>query len=92
MDNGREYFQSTLGEYLTKQGIIHQSSCVDTPQQNTVSKRKNRHLLEVTRALMFTMHVSKYVWGEVALIASYLINRMSSTVLNYFFFFFLMNK
>ena len=33
-DNGREYYNSTLGSYLQKHGIIHQSSCVNTPQQN----------------------------------------------------------
>ena len=31
---------------------------------------------------MFTMHVPKYLWGEV-LTASYLMNRMSSRFLNY---------
>lgn len=32
------YFNSVLGEHLQSQGIIHQSSCVDIPQQNGVSK------------------------------------------------------
>ena len=32
-DNGKEYFNSIIGHYLSQQGIIHQSSCVDTPQQ-----------------------------------------------------------
>ncbi|XP_057990555.1 uncharacterized protein LOC131172940 [Hevea brasiliensis] len=34
---------------MTQNGILHQSSCVDTPSQNGVAKRKNRHLLEVTK-------------------------------------------
>ena len=46
-DNGKEYFNSILGDYLLENGIQHQSSCVDTPQQNGVSKRKNRHLLDL---------------------------------------------
>ena len=39
-DNGKEYFNSGLGPYLSEQGIIHVSSCVDTPQQNGVAERK----------------------------------------------------
>lgn len=82
-DNGREYFNSVLGEYLNEHGIIHQSSCVDSPQQNGVSERKNRHLLEVSRALMFTMNVSKYIWGDAILTSAHLINRLPSRSLNF---------
>ena len=58
------------------QGIIHQSSCIDTPQQNGVAKQKNRHVLDVARSIMFTMNVPKIFWGEVNLTSAYLINRM----------------
>ena len=34
IDNGTEYFNHSLSTYLQENGIIHQSSCVDTPQQN----------------------------------------------------------
>ena len=47
-DNAREFFQSNLGFYVRDQGIIHLSSCVDSPRQNRVTERKNRHLLEVS--------------------------------------------
>ncbi|KAK2967234.1 hypothetical protein RJ640_002061 [Escallonia rubra] len=82
-DNGKEYFQSILGEYLQTNGIIYQSSCPETPQQNGVAERKNRHLMEVARSLMFTMQVPKYLWGEAVLTASYLINRMPSKILKF---------
>ncbi|KAG8502943.1 hypothetical protein CXB51_000740 [Gossypium anomalum] len=82
-DNGREYFNSILSPYLAEQGIIHQSSCPDTPQQNVVSERKNRQLVAVARALMFTMSVPKYLWGEAVLAACYLINQLPSKVLNF---------
>jgi len=38
---------------MSQNGIIYQSSCVDTPPQNGVAEHKNRHLLEVARALLF---------------------------------------
>ena len=58
-NNGREYYSNILEKYLQKEGIIHHSSCIDTPQQNGVSKRKNHHLLEVARAMMFQTNVPK---------------------------------
>ena len=45
--------------FFDDHGIIHQSSCPHTPQQNGVVERKMRHLLEVTCALKFHMHVPK---------------------------------
>jgi len=82
-NNGREYYNSMLNSYLQKNGIIHQSSCVDTPQQNGVAERKNRHLLEVTRLLMLATNVPKQIWGEAVLSTTYLINRIPSSVLNF---------
>ncbi|XP_043717647.1 uncharacterized protein LOC122665558 [Telopea speciosissima] len=56
-DNGKEYMDGAFRTYLDTYGIIHQTSCVDTPAQNGVAERKNIHLLEVVRSLMFAMHV-----------------------------------
>ncbi|RVW12206.1 Retrovirus-related Pol polyprotein from transposon TNT 1-94 [Vitis vinifera] len=77
-DNARDYFNSILGEFLAQEGIVHLSSCVDTPQQNGIAERKNRHLLEVAISLMFSMNVPKLFWGQAVLTAAYLINRMPS--------------
>jgi hypothetical protein len=56
---------------------------VNTPQQNHVAERKNRHLLKVTRSLMLDNHVPKSYWGDTLLIATHLINRMPSRVLDF---------
>ncbi|RVX00860.1 Retrovirus-related Pol polyprotein from transposon TNT 1-94 [Vitis vinifera] len=74
----QEQPQMTVGEFLAQEGIVHLSSCVDTPQQNGIAERKNRHLLEVARSLMFSMNVPKLFWGQAILTAAYLINRMPS--------------
>jgi hypothetical protein len=74
---------SNLETYFREHGIIHQTMCVYTPRQNGLAERKNRHLLEVTRSLMLDTHVPKSYWGDALLIATYLINRMPSRVLDF---------
>lgn len=66
-DNGIEYFNKNLNEFLkNKGGIQHQSTCPKTPQQNGIAKRKNKHLLDVARAIMFESNVPKYLWGMLS--------------------------
>ncbi|XP_042946560.1 uncharacterized protein LOC122279793 isoform X3 [Carya illinoinensis] len=81
-DNGREYLSGAFATYLSDKGIVHQTSCSYTPQQNGVAERKNRHLLDVTRALLLHMHVPKRFWSDGVLTACHLINRMPSSILN----------
>lgn len=82
-DNARDYFNQTLTSYCQKEGIIHESSCVKTPQQNGVAERKNGHLLDQTRALLFQRNVPKHFWGEAVLTATYLINRLPTRMLGF---------
>ena len=70
-----------MSQFFDDHGIIHQSSYPHTPQKNGVVERKMRHLLEVTCALLFHMHVPKSYWSDAILTACYLINRMSSAIL-----------
>ncbi|KAK3027217.1 hypothetical protein RJ639_040806 [Escallonia herrerae] len=81
-DNAKEYMSGSFQNYMNQHGILHQSSCTDTPVQNGVAKRKNRHLLETARALLFQMKVPKPFWADAISTACFLINRMPSTVLN----------
>ena len=81
-DNVRDYLNQILSPYFQSQGILHDSSCVNTPQQNGVTKRKNGHLLNTTRALLFQGNASKSYWGEVVLTTTYMINRIPSQVLD----------
>ena len=80
-DNGTEYVNKPFATFLSSQGILHQTSCPDTPPRNGVAERKNRHILEVARSLMFTMNVPKFLWSEAVMTATYLINRMPSKML-----------
>lgn len=82
-DNGREYFNGHLGNFFTSKGILHQCSCPNTPQQYMVGERKNRHLMVVTRTLIFTSGVPKFLWREAFLTSTYHIHRMSSRVVGF---------
>ncbi|OWM65682.1 hypothetical protein CDL15_Pgr017179 [Punica granatum] len=81
-DNAREYFSTSFQSYMSSRGMIHQSSCAYTPQQNGVAERKNRHLIETFRTLLIHMNVPVKFWGDALLTACYLINRMPSSVLH----------
>ncbi|KAA0059998.1 putative polyprotein [Cucumis melo var. makuwa] len=81
-DNGREFQNHNLSEFLASKGIVHQTSCAYTPQQNGVAKRKNRHLVEVARSLMLSTSLPSYLWGDAIFTAAHLINRMPSRILH----------
>ena len=42
-DNTKEYLSANFLGYMSQNGILHQSSCVNIPSQNGVAERKNRH-------------------------------------------------
>ena len=81
-DNGLDYFNSSLREYLKENRIIHQSFCIDTLQQNGIAERKNYHLVEVARAIKINCQVPKHYLGDAILTAS-LINHLPSKVIQY---------
>jgi len=76
--NGPEF------EYIdlyNKYDIIHQKSCVGTPQQNSVVERKHQHVLNVTRSLLFQSNLPKSYWSYAVNHVVHLINRMPSAIL-----------
>jgi transposase InsO family protein len=58
-DNGMEFINQNFSKFTNSKSIIHQTMCVYTPQQNGVSERKNRHLLEMIRTLLFQNNVPR---------------------------------
>lgn len=54
-DLGGEYMSNTFIGLLALYGIIHQTSCTNTPKQNSVSERKHKHIVE-TVFFFFIVH------------------------------------
>ncbi|RVW46987.1 Retrovirus-related Pol polyprotein from transposon TNT 1-94 [Vitis vinifera] len=79
-DNGTEF--KCLLDYFSATGILFQTSCVGTPQQNGRVERKHKHILNVGRALRFQANLPIYFWGESVLAAAHLINRTPSPLLH----------
>jgi len=84
-DNGGEFL--SLCPFLQEKGALFQHSCVYTPQQNGVVECKHRHILQVARALRFHAQLPLQFWGECALTAVHIINRLPSPILSFKTFF-----
>ena len=81
-DNAKEYLSRPFSSFLFSHGLLHQSSCAYTPQQNGVAERKNHNLVETARTLLLHHKVPQRFWGDAILAACYLINHMPSSVLH----------
>lgn len=77
-NNGPEFIM--LQYYATK-GIVHQTSCAESPQQNGRVERKHQHVLNVGRALLFQSKLPKQFWSYAILHATFIINRVPSPIL-----------
>lgn len=62
-DNAKEYLSHQFQNFMSSNGILHQTSCAHTPQQNGVAEWKNRHLIETTRTLLLHSNVPYRFWG-----------------------------
>jgi len=63
-DNGAKFI--CMKQYFLDNGIIFQTSCVGTPQQNGRVERKHQHILNVARALRFQGHLPLKFGGNVS--------------------------
>lgn len=68
-DNGLEFQDTSALQFYKEKGIIHQTSCVERPQQNGIVERKHKHVLEVARALMIQSGLPLKFWGDGVLTA-----------------------
>lgn len=74
-DNGTEYVNDKVLQYLRAKGVVDQHSMPHTPQQNGKAERLNRTLQERVRAMLIESAMSNSYWAEAAVMANVLKNR-----------------
>lgn len=77
-DQGQEF---NMPEFYASKGIIHQTSCIFTPQHNCIVERKHQNIVNVARALRFQVNLLTTFWSDCILHAVHLINRSPSPIL-----------
>lgn len=74
-DNGTEYVNKQMKLILTSSGIVHQTTVRYNPQQNGVSERANRTIVDKARTMLSEANLNKKYWAEAVNISVYLMNR-----------------
>ncbi|GAU43961.1 hypothetical protein TSUD_283880 [Trifolium subterraneum] len=74
-DRGGEFTSNAFNEFCKSKGIKRQLTTAYTPQQNGVSERKNRTLLNIVRSMLACRNVPKSFWPEALKWAAYVMNR-----------------
>jgi hypothetical protein len=75
-DNGSEFKNLQVKEYLEEEGIKHEFSAPYTPQQNGVVERKNRTLIDMARTMLGKHKTPERFWSEAVNTACHAINRL----------------
>jgi hypothetical protein len=63
-DNGSEFRNTQVEEFLDEEGIKHELSAPYTPQQNGIIERKNHTLIEVARTMLDEYKTPDSFWAE----------------------------
>ena len=75
-DNRGEYTSSQFVEFCNSTGIERQLTLPYTPQQNGVSERKNRTVMEMARCLLLKKKIPNQFWAEAVNTSVYLLNKL----------------
>lgn len=62
-DNGIEYESNEFNDFCTEADIKRETTVSYTPEQNGVAERKNRMIMEATRAMLHDLGLPKFLWG-----------------------------
>ena len=78
-DNGREFRNKNMDEYLESRGIERERTAPYTPEQNGKAERDNRTIIESARTMLHAKELPKTLWAEACNTAVYLMNRAGSS-------------
>jgi len=72
-DNGSEYVNHQFRDYFNLHDILHETSCPQT-QQNDITERKNRYILETARAFLISAHAPSQYWVDAVCLGAWLMS------------------
>jgi transposase InsO family protein len=75
-DNGSEFKNLQVEEFLEEEGIKHEFSAPYTPQQNGVVERKNGTLIDMARMMLGEFKTLERFWSEAVNTTCHAINRV----------------
>jgi transposase InsO family protein len=75
-DNGSEFWNTNVEEFLDEEGIKHEFSTPYTSQQNGIVERKNRTSIEAARTMLDEYKAPDIFWGEAVNMVCHAINRL----------------
>jgi transposase InsO family protein len=75
-DNGTEFKNTQVEDFLDEEGIKHEFLAPYTHQQNGVAERKNRTLIEMARTMLDEYKTLDQFWAEVINMACHATNRL----------------
>jgi transposase InsO family protein len=81
-DNGGEYCNKVFDDYCSYHGIRRERTVPGTPQENGVSERMNRTIMEHARSMRLHAGLPLQFWANAIDIFVYLINRGPSSSLD----------
>lgn len=74
-DIGGEYISREFHKFCKVHGIYKQFTARYTPQQNGVTERKIRTIMEMTHNILEAKHLSNEYWSEAVATVVYIMNR-----------------
>ncbi|GJX18356.1 retrovirus-related pol polyprotein from transposon TNT 1-94 [Tanacetum coccineum] len=74
-NNGTEFKNRVMSEFCEQKGIKREFNIARTPQQNSVTERRNGTLIEVARTMLPDSKLPTIFWAEAVNIACYVQNK-----------------
>jgi len=82
-DNGLEFCNTQFDNLCKEAGIKRHRTCTYTPQQNGVSERMNKTIMDIVRSMLAETGMSQEFWAEATSTAVYLINRTPNSFIGF---------
>ena len=73
-DNGGEYVSKVFDDYLKERGTLDERTVPFTPEQNGISERMNRTLMEKVRSMLYHSKLPLRFWAEALSTATHVRN------------------